>query len=151
MYFYVPQTLDLRHTGIVDREIACFNKTQSLKHIYLEKPNDIQDHAPDESVTDVCTTSFCMRSCQTNHSRNMVYITRIPQDGGTFLDYTLETLVVRNYPGITDITLKHAQKCLRSLKYLDVTGCSCTPQQASIFKQNRPEVELIYDGVALEA
>lgn len=137
----------MRLTDVVDREIGCFNKIKSLKHIFLEKPNDL--HSYGESITDICTTSLGMRNWHSHVPGNMVLICRIPEDGGTFVDHTLETLVVRNYPKITDITLKHAEKCLKSLKYLDVTGCSCTAAQIAIFKKNRPEVKLLCsDAVA---
>jgi hypothetical protein len=134
----------MRLTGVVDREIGCFNKIKSLKHIFLERPLDVQDN--DESITDICTTSLGMRNWfneETNDpNANRVVICVIPQDGGNFSDHILETLVVRNYPRITDITLKHAEKCLRSLKYLDVSGSSCSAEQVAIFRTNRPEVEL---------
>ena len=131
----------MRLTGVVDREIGCFNKIKSLKHIYLERPDDVEDS--DESITDICTTSLGMRNwrCEemNDANANRVVICRIPRDGGNFADHVLETLVVRNYPRITDITLKHAEKCLRSLKYLDVSGSSCSADQVAIFRMNRPE------------
>lgn len=109
----------------------------------------MQNCVNEESVTDMCVSSFTSSKDQPEPTSDMVLITRIPKDGGSSENNTLETLVIRNYPGITNSTLRHAQNCLKSLTYLDVTGCSCTMDEASVFKVYRPEVTLIYDGVPL--
>ncbi len=140
----------MRQTLITDREISCFHKARNLKHILLEKPDDASVSATDDSITDICTTSLGMRNWRTlnGENQNGVFIYRIPAEGSSnCVDEILETLVVRNYPRITDITLKHAAKCLKSLKYLDVTGSSCTAEQIAIFKRNRPDVTLLHDVV----
>lgn len=138
----------MRLTYVGDSEIGCFNKIKNLKHIFLEKPEDVQPGDENESITDICTTNLGMRNWRPEVAENNVYICSIPVEGGDFIEDTLETLVVRNYPRITNITLKHAEKCLKSLKYLDVTGTNCTPEQIAIFKNHRPEVILLHDDFA---
>lgn len=135
----------MRLTYLGDSEIGCFNKIKNLKHILLEKPEDVQSEEEDESITDICTTNLGMRNWRPEVAENNVYICPVPVEGGDFVEDTLETLVVRNYPRITNITLKHAEKCLKSLKYLDVTGTSCSAEQIAIFKSHRPEVKLLHD------
>lgn len=142
----------MRLTNVADREIGCFNKL-SLKHIYLENPkpracavsneDDDTSNEEAETISDICTTSLGRRSFPDEQADDRVVVRIIPLDGINTHDHTLETLVVRNYPKITDLTLKHAEKCLKSLKYLDVTGSSCSKAQINIFRTNRPEVELV--------
>lgn len=132
----------MRLTSVVDTEIGCFNKVKTLKHIFLEKPTDVVEN---DLITDICTTSLGMRNLNLSYG---VSIYRVSVDGGNYHEETLETLVVRNYPRITDITLKHAEKCLKSLKYLDVTGSSCSAEQIAIFKVNRPDVTLVHSNVS---
>lgn len=111
----------------------------------LEKPENVGFENEEESITDMCTTNLGMRNWRPNVED--FYIYRVPIEGGDFEEDTLETLVIRNYPRVTNITLKHAEKCLKSLKYLDVTGTSCSAEQITIFKNHRPDVKLVHDGL----
>ncbi|KAH0535387.1 uncharacterized protein LOC123267049 isoform X2 [Cotesia glomerata] len=55
----------------------------------------------------------------------------------------LQTLVVRNYPKVTDASLKHLAEHIHNLKYVDLTGTSITRQGVENFKCLRPNVKLI--------
>ena len=50
----------------------------------------------------------------------------------------LERLVVRNYRGVTDVTLNHLVNSVPHLEYLDVTGTSVTHLGIQRFKTARP-------------
>ena len=111
----ILQTLDLKSTGVACQNIG---HVETLKHIYLERPDDIKNSH--EFITDTFILSLGVKKCR-----------------------MLETLVVRNYPRVTDASLVHAEKCLLSLKYLDLSGSRCSAKQAAIFRKNRPKVSLI--------
>lgn len=144
--FTALQLLDLRKTCVSDIEVTCFNRTATLRHLYLCATD------PDEAeaqVTDYSITTFGGGSRDGHGPLNM--------DGGVIIIEVgsfprpvckLETLVVKNYPGITDVTLRHAAGSMKHLKYLDVTGTGCSEAGIVDFKKNRPDVRIIPDIIA---
>lgn len=144
--FNALQCLDLRKTCISDIEVTCFNRTVTLRHLYL-CASDPQ-HA-EAQVTDYSITTFGGGARDGHGPLNI--------DGGVIIieigsisrpTCNLETLVVKNYPGITDITLRHATLSMKQLKYLDVTGTGCSEAGILDFKKNRPDVTIIPDIMA---
>ena len=138
----------MRFTGVSNRGISYFNKIKTLKHIYLEKPDTVEDD--DESITDDYIMSLNERSWSSGGVNALFEAagmrSRVYRGIGSVsspADHVIETLVLRNYPGITDHTLMYTEKFFRALKYLDVTGTSCSADQASISRNKRPEVHLI--------
>lgn len=114
MKYYYLQTLDLKLTGAADNSVGFM---KSLKRIYLERPDDSEDShefITDEFILSMVEEEWC----------------------------ALETLVVRNYPRVTDVSLIHAEEYLRSLKYLDLSGSTCSAEEAAVVRKNRPEVVL---------
>ncbi|XP_057333912.1 uncharacterized protein LOC130673048 isoform X1 [Microplitis mediator] len=55
----------------------------------------------------------------------------------------LRTLVVRNYPKVTDRSLRHLAELIHNLEYVDLTGTSVTRNGVESFKSLRPNVTLI--------
>lgn len=57
---------------------------------------------------------------------------------------SLENLYVRNYPRVTDTFLKCAAETCKSIKFLDVTGTSCTLDGIGRYKAKRPDITIVY-------
>ncbi|XP_015125808.1 uncharacterized protein LOC107047545 isoform X1 [Diachasma alloeum] len=55
----------------------------------------------------------------------------------------LKTLVVRNYPLVTNQSLVHLAANAMSLQYLDVTGTGVTADAVATFKTQKPDVTII--------
>ncbi|XP_033331860.2 uncharacterized protein LOC117223600 isoform X1 [Megalopta genalis] len=55
----------------------------------------------------------------------------------------LKTLVVRNYPHVTNSSLVHLALNTSSLEYLDVTGTSVTKQGVEAFKSQKANVKIL--------
>ncbi|XP_068967493.1 F-box/LRR-repeat protein fbxl-1 isoform X1 [Bombus flavifrons] len=55
----------------------------------------------------------------------------------------LKTLVVRNYPHVTNSSLVHLALNASSLEHLDVSGTSVTRQGVETFKTQRPNVKIV--------
>lgn len=60
-------------------------------------------------------------------------------------DTFLETLVVRHYKLVTDVSLRHLVHCSPKLSYLDVTGTSVTEAGVQAFKLKKPLCKIISD------
>lgn len=58
-------------------------------------------------------------------------------------DSPLERLVIRNYRGVTDVTLNHLVISAPHLEYLDITGTSVTHLGIQRFKAARPGCTVI--------
>lgn len=55
----------------------------------------------------------------------------------------IENLYVRNYPKVTDVFLKNAAKTCPFIKFLDVTGTSCTTDEIGRYKAQRPNIKIV--------
>ncbi|XP_075228640.1 uncharacterized protein LOC142328646 [Lycorma delicatula] len=134
------ELLDLRSTHVSDSDISCFNRVEKLKKLYLEA---LDWPGGENKISDIGVASFgserdLLNANPVGLSFVLIRNQRPGQSG-------LETLVLRNYRSVTDISLKHTASCLPNLKYLDVRGTSCTQNGVSDFKRCRPDVELLTD------
>lgn len=144
--FSALQLLDLRKTCVSDIELTCFNRTATLRHLYLCAS---EPELAEAQVTDFSITTFGGGSRDGQGPLNMEEGIIIIQVGSYPRPVCkLETLVVKNYPGITDVTLRHAATSMKHLKYLDVTGTGCSEAGILDFKKNRPDVQIVPDIIA---
>ncbi|XP_076674761.1 uncharacterized protein LOC143372460 isoform X2 [Andrena cerasifolii] len=67
----------------------------------------------------------------------------IEEDKRVFNNPHLKTLVVRNYPHVTNSSLVHLALNAPSLEHLDVTGTSVTRQGVETFKSQKANVKII--------
>ncbi|KAK9500735.1 hypothetical protein O3M35_001940 [Rhynocoris fuscipes] len=156
------KALDLRNTNISDIEVTCFNRMSTLRHLYLcgSDNNQIDESLNiDTSVTDYSIVTFgggpgdgarMAAHGFGGAGPNAVGAEVIILQVGSFqrTPCKLETLVIRNYPGITDLTLKHAASFMKSLKFIDVTGSGCSEAGILDFKNARPEVRIQPDIIS---
>ncbi|XP_076622866.1 uncharacterized protein LOC143342644 [Colletes latitarsis] len=67
----------------------------------------------------------------------------VEEDRRVFNTPHLKTLVVRNYPHVTNSSLEHLALNASSLEYLDVTGTSVTRQGVETFKSQKANVKIV--------
>ena len=67
----------------------------------------------------------------------------IEEDKRVFNNPHLKTLVVRNYPHVTNSSLVHLALNAPSLEHLDVTGTSVTRQGVDTFKSQKANVKIV--------
>ncbi|XP_012270777.1 uncharacterized protein LOC105694556 isoform X2 [Orussus abietinus] len=67
----------------------------------------------------------------------------VEEDRRIFNNPNLKTLVVRNYPLVTNQSLVHLALNASNLEFLDVTGTAVTKAGVQTFKGKRPNVKLI--------
>nr|XP_018906549.1 PREDICTED: uncharacterized protein LOC109036656 [Bemisia tabaci] len=150
--FGALQKLDLRLTPMGDSEVSCFNKTRSLTHLYLEAPVNNDPSGPFCDISDRTVTAFGSRErvlidpLHPGFRASLLPIMGF-QYGNDLYGNRIQVLVLRNYRSVTDLSLKHAAKCMPSLEYLDITGCGCTPMGIKQFKSDRPNVTLVHSEI----
>lgn len=137
----------MRLTPVNDSDVSCFNRVKKLKKLYLEAVD-----CPDgkKKISDVGITSFggervINANVINEHPAGLAFV--LIQNHKP-AQSSLETLVLKNYQLVTDISLKHAAGCLLNLKQLDIRGTCCTQNGVDDFKKRRPEVELLSDYVS---
>lgn len=54
-----------------------------------------------------------------------------------------ERLSIRHYRLVTDITLQHLVQCSPNLRYLDLTGTSVTREGVQVFKNSKPDCQIV--------
>ncbi|XP_034946786.1 uncharacterized protein [Chelonus insularis] len=100
------------------------------------------DHSHNR-ITDrsICSLGsyVCDRRVLDNVSRNVLYEEEVRVLNNPYL----KTLVIRNYPLVTNKSLVHLAANANNLEYLDVTGTSVTESGVQTFKSQRPNVTLI--------
>ncbi|XP_014241928.1 uncharacterized protein LOC106662370 isoform X2 [Cimex lectularius] len=149
--FSVLKTLDLRNTSVTDIEVTCFNRTTSLRNLYLGAyPGDANE---DSHVTDYSITTFGggVQEYGDRGFRERGAIGIDIRDEVVIIDVSacprpicrLESLILQNYPGITDRSLNHAVTSMPDLKFLDVSHTGVTRTGVQTFRESRPEVKLI--------
>ncbi|XP_073974912.1 uncharacterized protein isoform X2 [Rhodnius prolixus] len=144
------KALDLRNTNVSDIEVTCFNRMSTLRHLYLcgRGTGEIDSQNIDTEVTDYSIVTF---GSVPGEGGRMARGGAGGVDGGAEViilqvgsfqrsPCKLETLVIRNYRGITDVSLRHAASFMKSLKFIDVTGSGCSEAGILDFKNARPEV-----------
>ncbi|XP_014482502.1 PREDICTED: uncharacterized protein LOC106748476 isoform X2 [Dinoponera quadriceps] len=82
----------------------------------------------------------CDRRVINNYPHGMIIL---EEDRRIFNNPNLKTLVVRNYPRVTNSSLIHLALNAPSLEYLDVTGTSVTKAGIYCFKARKPNVQVI--------
>lgn len=133
-----------------DIEVTCFNRMSTLRHLYLcgRGTGEIDSQNIDTEVTDYSIVTF---GSVPGEGGRMARGGAGGVDGGAEViilqvgsfqrsPCKLETLVIRNYRGITDVSLRHAASFMKSLKFIDVTGSGCSEAGILDFKNARPEV-----------
>lgn len=75
------------------------------------------------------------------HNQGVVWIRAERREQDTLI----ERLTVRYYKLVSDVSLRHLALCAPKLKYLDITGTSCTVAGIRVFKTNKPNCEVITD------
>ncbi|XP_053970319.1 uncharacterized protein LOC128894660 [Hylaeus anthracinus] len=95
------------------------------------------------NITDrtICTlgSKVCDRRIINNTAEGAVFI----EEKRVVNNPRLKTLVVRNYPNVTDTSLEHLAITASSLEYLDVTGTSVTRQGVESFKSQKSNVKIV--------
>ncbi|XP_076225038.1 uncharacterized protein LOC116424184 isoform X4 [Nomia melanderi] len=95
-------------------------------------------------ITDraICTlgSDTCDRRIINNSAEGVIVV---EEDKRVFNNPHLKTLVVRNYPHVTNSSLVHLALNASSLEYLDVTGTSVTRQGVEAFKSQKANVKII--------
>ncbi|CAL7935418.1 unnamed protein product [Xylocopa violacea] len=82
----------------------------------------------------------CDRRIINNSAEGVIVV---EEDKRIFNKPLLKTLVVRNYPHVTNSSLMHLALNASSLEHLDVSGTSVTRQAVETFKSQRPNVQII--------
>nr|XP_034188671.1 uncharacterized protein LOC117608049 isoform X3 [Osmia lignaria] len=82
----------------------------------------------------------CDRKIINNSAEGVIVV---EDDKRIFNNPHLKTLVVRNYPYVTNSSLVHLALNASSLEYLDVSGTSVTRQGVETFKSRRSNVKII--------
>lgn len=136
--FTALRVLDLRWTWVSDRELSCFNKTETLNELYLDSPFG---EGGDTMISDVGITSFGGGLQVLEPSDDRIVLVRMGEK--LHRNSSLKTLYVCNYRTVTDTSLKHAACCLKDLTCLNITGTSCTSEGIALFQKQRPNVTLI--------
>uniref|UniRef100_A0A0A9Y9B6 F-box/LRR-repeat protein 12 n=1 Tax=Lygus hesperus TaxID=30085 RepID=A0A0A9Y9B6_LYGHE len=132
--------LDLRNTAVSDVEVSCFNKMKTLRHLYISASEEVQPLRLPYSfsyVTDLSITAFGESPAVHRQvlGRQVQVVGRPP--------CLIETLLLNNYPGITDLTLRHVVVAMPHLKLLDLTNTGVTSEGLAKFKTDRPSVTLV--------
>ncbi|XP_076170851.1 uncharacterized protein LOC143148428 isoform X3 [Ptiloglossa arizonensis] len=96
------------------------------------------------SITDrvICGlgSDTCDRRIINNSAEGVIVV---EEDRRVFNNPHLKTLVVRNYPYVTNSSLVHLALNASSLEYLDVTGTSVTRHGVETFKSQRANVKIV--------
>ncbi|CAK9797692.1 F-box/LRR-repeat protein 12 [Anthophora quadrimaculata] len=82
----------------------------------------------------------CDRRIINNSAEGVIVV---EEDKRIFNNPHLKTLVVRNYPHVTNSSLVHLASNASSLEYLDVSGTSVTRQGVETFKSQRSNVKIV--------
>ncbi|XP_017885998.1 uncharacterized protein LOC108628521 isoform X2 [Ceratina calcarata] len=82
----------------------------------------------------------CDRRIINNSAEGVIVV---EDDKRIFNNPHLKTLVVRNYPHVTNSSLVHLALNASSLEHLDVSGTSVTKQGVDTFKSQRPNVKIV--------
>ncbi|XP_011137236.1 uncharacterized protein LOC105181875 isoform X1 [Harpegnathos saltator] len=82
----------------------------------------------------------CDRRVINNYPHGMMIL---EEDKRIFNNPNLKTLVVRNYPRVTNSSLIHLAINAPSLEYLDVTGTSVTRAGIYCFKARKPNIRVV--------
>lgn len=82
----------------------------------------------------------CDRRVLNNVIRGIILI---EEDRRIFNNPHLKTLVVRNYPQVTNRSLVHLALNASSLEYLDVTGTAVTKDGVQMFKSQKVNVKIV--------
>ncbi|XP_017792380.1 PREDICTED: uncharacterized protein LOC108574322 [Habropoda laboriosa] len=82
----------------------------------------------------------CDRRIINNSAEGVIVV---EEDKRIFNNPHLKTLVVRNYPHVTNLSLVHLASNASSLEYLDVSGTSVTRQGVETFKSQRSNVKIV--------
>ncbi|XP_066582673.1 uncharacterized protein [Prorops nasuta] len=94
-------------------------------------------------ITDRAIYVIANDSCDRRVINSVQGILLLEEDKRVVSTLRLKTLVVRNYPRITNKSLFHLAKNASSLEYLDVTATSVTRNGIQEFKSQRPDVTLV--------
>ncbi|BES97408.1 F-box and leucine-rich repeat protein 12 [Nesidiocoris tenuis] len=139
--------LDLRNTAVGDSDVTCFNRMDSLRHLYLSPPSSAGNTTGGGQRFSCNVTDFsvCTFGVSPMIRRRIIHPTGIfgPMQDADGLPSQLESLVLNGYPGVTDLSLEHVALAMSKLKLLDVTGTSVTVRGIAQFRAARPQVQLI--------
>ncbi|XP_047357926.1 uncharacterized protein LOC124952308 isoform X2 [Vespa velutina] len=168
--FKTLETLDLRDTALGDSEVSCFSSTKTLTHLYLECPavlrNTDAGNFRRPVLEDGNIVQFLVEGNWENYgfqrrlisdrairaigsiARRVIHtsphgIIFLEEENQIFNNPLLKTLVVRNYPRVSNSSLVYLAEHVLSLEHLDVTGTSVTREGVQKFKSRRPNVKIV--------
>lgn len=119
--------------------MSCFDKTTTLKELYLESPGGRRG---DYLISDLAVTSF---GGSVDEWNNMGYIVMFMEHFEGFKPSSLSVIELCNYRSVSDTSLRHCASCLKGLKRLNVRGTSCSLKGVLDFQSKRPDVVITSD------
>lgn len=121
-------------------EIVNHNNHQQYAQLFYNRPINRTFEPP--PVTLISDRGICSFGVSPDNIQNgVVWIRADFRSPDTFL----ETLVVRHYKLVTDVSLRHLVHCSPKLSYLDVTGTSVTEAGVQAFKTKKPLCTVVSD------
>lgn len=94
-------------------------------------------------ITDRAICALGSDTCDRIINNSAEEVIVVEGDKRIFNNPHLKTLVVRNYPHVTNSSLVHLALNASSLEHLDVSGTSVTRQGVETFKSQRPNVKIV--------
>lgn len=94
-------------------------------------------------ITDRAICALGSDTCDRIINNSAEEVIVVEGDKRIFNNPHLKTLVVRNYPHVTNSSLVHLALNASNLEHLDVSGTSVTRQGVETFKSQRPNVKII--------